>query len=152
MELNIGGKTYKFKYTIEATLIDECVERTTDLMQQFNAASDTADVKDVVRSIAKISSTAFSMFYAGLLHFHGTGRNGDKRIKTIDDAMELAEIYFEENPDANWYDLLEKLIDQMGKDDFFKRIGLEEIGKRMSQEEQQTDEKPKRGGRKSTTA
>lgn len=150
MILTIGCKEYEFKYTVEATLNDECVEKTTDLMQRFNKASESQDTADIIKSISGIPQTAFAMFYAGLLHFHGTGAKGDNSVRSKDDAMAIVETYFEENEDANWYSLLEGMMEQMGKDNFFKKIGLESMGERVKQSEAKVTPITKGGGKGST--
>lgn len=132
MELTIGGKKYRFTYTVDASLCEECVEKTTSLMMQVGMAQDEQDLKKMLSGISNIPVTALSMFYAGLLEHHGTGRDGDKSIRSKDDAVDLIKQYFAENPEdenANFYGLLTMILEQMGEDGFFKVIGLETIFK-----------------------
>lgn len=154
--LKIGDKTYQIKYSVAATLCRDCVENVTDLMMKFESV-DSDDKKEDVqeqlhaffKSFASIAPTTLSMLYAGLLQMHG--RRGDRTVMSEDDAEDLLIQYLEENKnneDGNMYSLMGKLMNQMGEDDFFKLIGLDEIGKKIT--EPQTEEKPKRGGKKST--
>jgi len=128
MKLTIGGKEYTFTYTVDASLCEECVEKTTGLMMQIGMAQDEKDLRKMVSGIANVPTTALSMFYAGLLEHHGSGRDGDKSVRSKEDALDLIKQYFAENPDdenANFYGLLTMILGQMGDDGFFKTIGLE---------------------------
>ena len=106
------------------------------------------DMKMMLKSISNIPQTALSMFYAGLLEHHGTGRDADKSIKSKDDALELIKQYFAENPDdenANFYGVLTQVLSQMGDDGFFKLIGLETMFKQAA-----TSPKPNRAQRRAS--
>ncbi|MBQ8804104.1 MAG: hypothetical protein IJZ53_10755 [Tyzzerella sp.] len=123
--LNIGGKEYKLEFTIEASLYNECTEKTTMLMQQLAEAQKGGDAKELIKSIADIPQTTLTMFYAGLLEHHG--EEGDGTVISKKEAKVLVKQYFEEHKEdgtGNFYDLLGMLMEQMGKDGFFGQIGL----------------------------
>lgn len=157
MALKIGDKTYQIKYSVAATLCEECVERVTDLMMRFETLdSNSGDVQEQLQqffhSFSGIAPTTLSMLYAGLMQYHG--RRGDKTVMSKDDAEDLLIQYIEENKgndDGNMYSLMQKLMNQMGEDDFFKQIGLDQIGEKATEAVSETQNKPKRGGKKSTT-
>jgi hypothetical protein len=152
-KMNIGGREYELKYSVEASLYDECVEKTTSIMVKFEEASESTDDKEAIRetlkAISNIAQTTISMFYAGLLEKHGTGRHGDGSVKSIEDAKDLIRDYFEENEDANYWDMMTMMLDQMGKDGFFKRIGLERMTEQASTQNRnvpQDHKKKSKGG------
>lgn len=158
MSLKVGDKTYQVKYSIAATLCEECVERVTDLMMRFETLdSQNGDVQESLQqffhSFSAIAPTTLAMLYAGLMQYHG--RRGDKTVMSKDDAEDLLIQYIEENKDnedGNMYSLMEKLMNQMGEDDFFKQIGLDKIGAKVTEAVSEAENKPKRGGRKSTVS
>lgn len=126
--IKIGDKEYKFEFTIEASLFNECTEKTTTFMTNISEAQSKADIKQIISSISDIPQTTLTMFYAGLLEHHG--EEGDGSVITKKDAKRLIKQYFVENKDTdndNFYSLLELMIECMGDDGFFKRIGLEKM-------------------------
>lgn len=135
MELRIGGKTYTIEYTIEASLCNECTEVVSGLMTEVAIANAEKDVRRLIYGMANIPQITLTMFYAGLLEKHGI--DGDGTVKCKDDAKALVKKYFAENPESNFHELMRILMEQMGKDGFFKQIGLEQIA------ESSTTKKPK---------
>lgn len=130
MKLTIGGKEYTFKFSVDASLNDECVEKTTGLMMKVAEAHDERDIDLMLHSVSNIPMTALSVFYAGLLEYHGMGRDADHSIRSKEDAKELIKTYFEENPDsedANFFGILNMMVEQMNEDGFFKLVGLESL-------------------------
>ena len=130
MKLTIGGKEYTFKFSVDASLNDECVEKTTELIMNIGEAQSAQDIKKMLHSISNVPIVALSVFYAGLLEYHGMGRDADHSIRSKEDAKELIKTYFEENPDAenaNFYGILNLMVEQMGEDGFFKLIGLDQM-------------------------
>ena len=152
--IKIGGKDYKIEYTVEASLYDECteklieftgkvfsisdIENVTDGMTDAQAAeARKALIKNGISSITNIPSVATTLFYAGLLEYHGP--EGDRSVLSISDAKKLIKQYFEEHKEDgtdNFYDLLQILMEQIGEDGFFKRIGLIQIFEKMSESEE----------------
>lgn len=157
--LPIGGKDYKLEYTVRASLYEECVEKMVNLFGSASAAiaeesitkelspEDKLQVqKSLLDAITKqmysIPGIALTLFYAGLMEHHGTGKNGDKTICSKDDAEELIYKYFEdhkEDGEDTFADILAICTNQMQEDGFFRRVGLEKI---LSQGEE-SKEKPK---------
>lgn len=147
MKLNIDGKDYTFVYSIEASLCEECVEKTTSIMVAIGEAQSEEDMKKMINSLSNIPQTALSMFYAGLLEKHGDV------VRSKADAKVLLKKYLEQHSDeenANFYGILMMVFEQMQEDGFFKLIGLEQMMNEASQTEGM-ETAPKRGKRKSIT-
>lgn len=128
--LNIGGKDYKIEYTMEAALCNECVESVTGLLMEMGIASSEKDLKQILKNMANLPHVTLTMFYAGLLEYHGDHPTGDRSIKTLSDAKALIKQYMAENKDSdegNFYGLMGILFEQMAEDGFFKQIGLEQM-------------------------
>ena len=145
MRLTINGKDYTFVYSVEASLCEECVEKTTGIMVSIGEAQNEEDIKKFVTSLSNVPQTVLSMFYAGLLENHG------HEIRSKEEAKLLLKAYLKEHADeenANFYGILSMVIDQMREDGFFKLIGLEQLMKEAANQE----EAPRRGRRKNITA
>lgn len=146
--LTIGGQEYKLEYTIEASLHEECIEKLMDFFTKtigLSAAQDIDErhmsddeiekmrsqvIKNGISGISNMPSVAVSVFYAGLLEHHGTGRNADKTVRSKEDAKDIIKEYFQDHAEDgtdNFYDLLMLCFEQMGEDGFFKRTGLEKL-------------------------
>lgn len=126
--IKIGEKEYKFEFTIEASLFNDCTEKLTTFIANIGEAQSKADIKQIVSSISDIPQTALTMFYAGLLEHHG--EDGDSSVTTKKDAKRLIKQYFVENKDTgndDFYSILELMLECMGDDGFFKRVGLEKM-------------------------
>lgn len=134
--LTIGKKEYKLEYSIEATLYDECIEKTIDLIGTI-ADLHTKDmsIKDALKSMASVPKTTLILFYAGLMESHGI--EGDESILSISDAKALAKEYFAENEGASWNDILNICMECMEDDGFFAQIGLN-FGQEQTEEEKVT--------------
>lgn len=148
MKLTIGGVDYTFEFTIEASLSEDCVSKTTGIMCDIFEAQNNEDIRKVITSTTMdIPQTALSMFYAGLLEHHSD------KIRSKDDAKKLVKLWFKENADnedTNWFSLLNMMIDQMGKDGFFKVIGLEKMVEEMSKPEVEETKPAKKVSAKTT--
>lgn len=144
--LEIDGKEYKLEYTMEAALYEECIEKLVLFMEKAFGGMEAVDfvdstneqllekqeraIKKGIAGISNIPAVTLSVFYAGLLEHHGTGKNGDKSIRSKDDAKDLLGAYIEAHSDdgtGNFYDLLMICLDQMREDGFFKKIGLDKM-------------------------
>lgn len=163
--LSIGGKEYKLEYTVRAALYEECVEKMINLFGSTAGAikeenltkglnqEDRLKVQEQLldslrKQIYGLPGIALTLFYAGLMEHHGTGKNGDRTICSKDDAEELIYAYFEdhkEDGEGTFADILAICVNQMEEDGFFRRVGLEKI---LSQEEKV---KPNRATRRSKT-
>lgn len=125
MELRIDNKNYKLEYSIEASLCGDCTEAVSNFMGNFAEAQGKKDVKKMLSGITNIPQSVLPMFYAGLLEHHG--EDGDRTVTSLNDAKTLLKKYFKENKEENFYSLMQKLLEQMGNDGFFKQIGLEQV-------------------------
>lgn len=128
--ITINGEEYKFEYSVEASLYDECIESITNLMMDFSNVSggsiEGEEIKRFVGSIARLPRTAAHCFYAGLLEHHGKGRNGDGSVPNFNAAKQLITdmLYDDGNEINDWNDVLSLCLDQMNEDGFFALIGL----------------------------
>lgn len=158
--LTIGGKDYRLEYSIEASLYKDGVDRLINFLSGAFGASGEAELtkglseedKTKVRvelmhnlrsEIINLPDTALTLFYAGLLEYHGL--DGDGSILHKVDAKKLVKQLFAEQPEdgiTDFASLLELCINQMGEDGFFKRTGLERIA------EQSEAAKPNRATRR----
>lgn len=136
--ISISGKDYHIEYTYEASLYNECVQKTILLMTELSTSDD---YKKTIASMSDIPLTTLHMFHAGLLEHHGI--DGDGSIESIADTKKLLKTYFAEHKDddtGNAYGFMELLVEQMGEDGFFKQIGLEQMIQ-ASQTEAETKKK-----------
>lgn len=136
MELRIDNKNYKLEYSIEASLCGYCTEAVSNFMGNFAEAQGKKDVKKMLSGITNIPQSVLPMFYAGLLEHHG--EDGDRTVTSLNDAKTLLKKYFKENKEENFYSLMQKLVEQMGNDGFFKQIGLEQITKMIQAKAEET--------------
>lgn len=123
--IKIGNKEYKFEFTIEASLYGECTEALTAFLANFGVAGN---VKDILKNISNLPQTALTLFYAGLLEHHG--EDGDGTVTTKKDAKRLIKQYLEDKKDtdeADFYAILNLMIEVMEEDGFFKRTGLNRV-------------------------
>lgn len=126
--VNISGKDYTFEFTIEASLYDECTERTIGLMHQSAMAAESGDEHGFFSSLANMPKVALSMFYAGLLEHHGI--NGDNSVPDIGTAKKILKAYMVEHKDdgtGDFYSVMEEMLSVMSDDGFFSLIGLEKM-------------------------
>lgn len=142
--IKIGEKEYKIEFTIEASLYNECTEKVAGLVYAISEAEDKEDIKKMISSMSDIPQTTLTMFYAGLLEYHG--EDGDKSVLSKTDAKKLIKQYFkehEEDETGNFYGIMEILIEQMVNDGFFKQIGLEQISNQTGNQKK-TAQKPRK--------
>lgn len=140
--ITIGGKEYKFEFSIEASLYNDVTEKVTSLMFALDEAGDSDDIHKMLASLADVPRTALTMFYAGLLEHHS------HEIRSIDDAKKLVKEYFAEDKEQNFYTLMQDMIECMHDDVFFKQIGLEQMMAVPTEKEVKTPQNHK----KKTTA
>ena len=158
--LTIGGKDYRLEYNVEASLYKDGVDRLINFLSGAFGASGEDELtkglsdedKTKVRielmqnlrsEVINLPDTALTLFYAGLLEYHGL--DGDGSILHKVDAKKLVKQLFAEQPEGGITDfasLLELCMNQMGEDGFFKRTGLERIA------EQSEAAKPNRATRR----
>ena len=157
--LTINGKEYTFKFSIEASLYNECTEAMMNMFLSFGEAQGEAEgaadiAKDNIEgarthlmsamrktftSISNIPQTALTLFYAGLLEEHSDS------VRSKNDAKALLAHFINELEDENnknFYYVVNLMMDIMGEDHFFDLTGLSKV---LGTEEQ-TEEK--KSGRK----
>lgn len=133
-QITIGGKEYTFKFSVAASLYDDCIKSILDGFVtggKLEASAKNEDIdttiNEVLSTFANIPQKAITMFYAGLLENH------EDEIKSIKDARELIRKYIEENKDENgkltksFYDILSEMMEIMYEDNFFELIGLDKM-------------------------
>ena len=146
-KITIGGKEYTFKFSVAASLYDDCTKSILDgfvTAGKLESSAKNNDVDSTIESVvdtfANVPQKAITMFYAGLMEYHGD------EIKSMKDARELVGEYLEENKDDNgewtisFYDVLTEMMEIMADDNFFGLIGLEKMVDQANQ--------PKKRGRK----
>ena len=137
--MTIENKEYTIEFSIEATLYSECTEKVMDTMlsagvAQAEVESDDLDAKEktmtiadaFIKTVSDIPQKAITLFYAGLLEHHGT-ECGDGTVKSKNDAKRLVAAYMRENEGTTLYDIMSMMIEEMGKDHFFEKIGVDKV-------------------------
>jgi hypothetical protein len=125
MVIKVGREEYTIEFTFEASLYGECTEKVISFMSSIPENGNEEEIKKFLTTFSDIPSTTLTMFYAGLLEHHG--EDGDRSVMSKKDAKAILKEYFEETKgteDGTFYALMSKLIEQMGEDGFFERIGL----------------------------
>lgn len=142
MTIEVRGKTYEIEFTFEAAHYKDCVQKAwyyfSGASMMANAAMTDLDsaetsgklmtLNSVINSMVDVPDMVLTFLYAGLLENHGN------EITSEREARELYKQFSKEHPDderSMEFGMLNALRDQMEKDGFFKRIGLN-----MVQEEQ----------------
>ena len=160
--LTINGKEYTFKFSIEASLYNECTEATMNMFLSLGeaqgeaesaSADDPAESKDqfmsalrkTFKSVANIPQTALILFYAGLMECHGA--SGDNTIRSMTDAKKVLADYLRESG-SNFFDVNNMMLECMGEDNFFELTGIARILNQMKQggEEEKKPAKSKKTG------
>ena len=141
MNITVNGKEYILEYTFEAAECHECIDAAMDIFGSMMTAkidskhSEEMQVRDFLMSLSDLPRMAMDMFYAGLLENHGTGPDGDGTITSRADARCLYKQFCKENPEderaTSYYALCTSIAEQMEKDGFFKRTGMEDILENM---------------------
>lgn len=119
--LKIGNEEYTFKFSIEASLYNECAEKITSILFGMAGADGKEAKKEFISTISNIPQTALHMFHAGLLEYHNL---------TFDDSKKLIAQYIKEHKNdetGSFYGIMEMLIEDMSNDGFFELIGLDKM-------------------------
>lgn len=146
--ITIENKDYSIEYSIEASLYKDCTEKVTNIMIGTMGAERKELVATLSSQVANVPQTTISAFYAGLLEHHG--ECGDGTVLSEADAKKLLVKYFSEHKgeeDANFFGVMNMLINQMAEDGFFDQIGLTQIVKNWVQtvvEMQEAKKTPKK--------
>ena len=138
--LTINGKEYTFRFSIEASLYNECTEATMNMILSFGEAQGEVESVDIkaddakeqfvsamrktFSSVANIPQTALTLFYAGLMEEHGM--TGDQTVLSIADAKKVLCDYLRET-DGNFYEVMNLMLEIMGEDHFFELTGLSKV-------------------------
>lgn len=143
-KITIGEKEYTFKFSVGASLYNECTEAILDSLISGGKVQGYAQVNDydsainnLVTSISDIPKKALTLFYAGLIEYHGTGRNGDGTVKSIEDAQEILVEYIGENigedgkAKVTMASVFRQMMDIIGDDNFFEIAGINETLEQM---------------------
>lgn len=140
--ITIGGKDYKFEFSVEASLYNDVTVSVTSLLFALDEAGEKEDIRQMLASLADVPRTALTMFYAGLLENHSD------EIRSINDAKALIKKYFSEDKEQNFHSVMTQMIECMTDDDFFERIGLTQMFAVPTEKEPKTPQDHK----KKTTA
>lgn len=131
-KITINKKEYKFEFSIEASLYDECTKSVMDMfvkggMIQGAAESNDAEgaMENLMDTIANLPQKALTLFYAGLLEHHGTDE-GDGSVTSMADAKKLLATYLKEKK-KSFRDVLSEMMELMVDDSFFDLIGLSQM-------------------------
>ena len=158
--ITIDKKEYTIEYSIEATLYNECIEKVMDLMvsagvTEAEISNEETSAKEKVgviantftKNVADIPQKALTLFYAGLLEHHG--EFGDKTVRSIYEAKGLMIAYMKENEGLTLYDIMNDMIDEMGKDHFFEKIGVDKMVRNANEKAEKELKKPEDHKKKS---
>lgn len=137
--IKIGQQEYKFEFSIEASLYDDCVEgiinyyKNLAMAQVANVVSENASeeeqekiynraIKEGISAITNLPKLALTLWYAGFME-----QNGDK-VKSFNEAKRLYKVYASEHPEeSSLYDIIALCMAQMEEDGFFHLIGLDKM-------------------------
>lgn len=149
MNIKVNGKEYNLEYTFEAAHDKKCVDVCWSHFSGANMIKGVAlgEVDDgtieqtmtmdrLIGAMSDIPGTTLYLLYAGLLENHSD------EITCEADAKAWYKQFCKENPDdekAMDSEMLLAIKEQMEKDGFFKRIGLQDF-----LDQTQEEEKPKK--------
>ena len=142
--LTINGKEYTFKFSIEASLYNECTEAMMNMFLSLGEAQGEAEsaaavvgndkeragelvmssMRKAFTSVANIPQTALTLFYAGLLEEHSDS------VRSKNDAKKLLAQFINEVEDEknkNFYYVTNLMMEIMGEDHFFDLTGLSKL-------------------------
>lgn len=142
--IEVGDTSYKLEYSVEASLISECVTLTTDML--VSLMQNTSDVKEALQNVANIPKVAMETFYYGLIEHHGLHKYGDGRVPDLAKAKEIIVEYIHETG-ATWLDVMTMCIEQMSEDGFFKLTGMSQM---LGMEEEKKEPKSPQDRRRKT--
>ena len=152
--LTINGKEYTFKFSIEASLYNECTEATMNMILAYGEAQGEAEsvklgdkdapdrfmsaMRKLLSTSANVPKTALTLWYAGLLECHSA--SGDNSIRSMDDAKKVLADYLRESG-QNFHDVLNMMMECMGEDHFFELTGLSRV---LNMEDGESEKKSSR--------
>lgn len=158
--ITIDNKEYTIEFSIEATLYNECTEKIMDLMVSAGIAeaetrndelSDKQRVSVLAdafkKNVSDIPNRALTLFYAGLLEHHG--EFGDKSVLSINEAKRLLVCYMKQTEGLSLYDVVNEMIEEMSKDHFFEKIGVDKVVKNANETVKKEIKKPQDHKKKS---
>lgn len=137
--ITINGTDYKFEYSIEASLYEDCCGCIMDLFVGEGMAKGAAETGDLDRawnelkkSITGNPKTALTLFYAGLLENHGLSK---------DEAKELYKAYVKESG-KSIIEITNELMAIVDEDNFFGLLGLDKAFQTESNTKKEKKDKP----------
>lgn len=149
--IKIDGTDYKFEYSIEACLYEDCCGCIMDLFVgqgMTEGAAKSGDIKtawsELKKSITGNPKTALTLFYAGLLENHGD------EILSIDDVKPLFKKHIEESG-KSIIEVTNELMEIVDEDNFFGLLGLDKMFQTEGQTESNMKEKKNKKPGKSTS-
>lgn len=128
--LEINGEEYKLEYSIEASLYADCIASITSMFANIGEAASKKDIAKSLQELGNVPQVVLTVFYAGLMEYHGTHPQGDKKVPDKQTAKLLIKKYFEEHKDdetGNFYGFLSMCIEQMREDGFFSLTGMDSL-------------------------
>ena len=151
-KITIGGKEYTFKFSVAASLYNECTETilngfvTGGKIEAYAKNNDMNEtMKEVVSTFTNIPQKAITLFYAGLLEYHSN------EVTSMQDAQALVGQYLAENRDENgdwklsFYDVFSEMMQIMAEDNFFGLIGLDKMIEQAEPKKKSTKKKTSPG-------
>jgi hypothetical protein len=154
-KIKIGDKEFTLKYSMRATLQNDCIKMITKVLVESD--SDATKAGDIAEMTADVIPTVIESWYAGLIEAHGMHRYGDGSVPDKETANDLLFQLIEENTDAedtlygDYFGVLQVIIECMNDDGFFKKIGLERIFTTQTETTAEVTPKAKRGRPKKET-
>lgn len=149
--ITIGNKEYTFEYSIEASLYDECTTTIMDTFVKLGMTQNSAESNDMeaalenfLESIALIPQKTLSIFYAGLLEHHGP--DGDKSVNSKSDAKKILKTYLDEK-NLSFRDVFAEMTELMVNDNFFEKIGLNQITDELKKETEKETKTSNKAGK-----
>lgn len=142
--LKIGNKEYKLEYSIEASLYDDCVKSVMNTLLATSGGVDKTP-EEMISGMANIPNTALTVFYAGLLQYHGDNPDADGSVPTLATAKKLVTQFIQEHKDdeqGNFYGVFAMCLEQMEEDGFQADRSGDAHGRseRSSQTEENSEE------------
>ena len=124
--ITIEGKDYKFEYSIEASLYEDCAGCLMDVFIRDGITEGSLQsgnmnnaVESIKKNLSSIPSRTLTLFHAGLMENHGLSKA---------DAKELLKKYLKESG-KSYIEVQNELIAIVEEDNFFELIGLDKVFK-----------------------
>lgn len=143
--ITINGKEYKFEYSIEASLYEDCAGCLMDFFigaGMAEGAATSGNAKDAAETLKgtliSIPQRTLTLFHAGLLENYGFSK---------EESKDLLKSYIKESK-KSYTEIMNELIGIVGDDNFFELIGLDKI---LTKESNTKPKKKKEAGENTST-